>query len=243
MRRLLILFLLMAVCVPISQARRQQKKAGVVKKHVYTDSRYGFRLTLDDGWSFKIGKDEDGHRLFLTQKNYEIPTDYLDAEDYTKVPRLVVWAGETSLGATAFLDSLLSDSYESDLKKDVIRESDIINPMSASGTAKLEKLIPTARRTLEIAGASGVYWAGRVNYMMEVALSASTTSGKRVRGAYEGSLLLLKKDKTLLVFSTVSERNAFDNVMVQVMKMINSLQWGSQGSDKEQSKATDEEND
>ena len=131
MRRLVLVLLLLTLCLPSAFARRKKAKAGTVDKLTFVDDKYQFSLKLLDNWKYKIGDEEEIVRLTLVQKNYQIPPDYMDAEDYTQVPRIVVWSGETNLSPTAFVDSLLSDSYDSDQKDDIYKEFELINESSA----------------------------------------------------------------------------------------------------------------
>ena len=93
----------------------------------YKDKEYGFTIKLNEAWKAKVAKADSPFRLVLVQKNYLIPSDYSDAPDYTKVPRLVVFADTTSMGASDFIDSLLSDTYKSDQKNEI--KEGIRNPV------------------------------------------------------------------------------------------------------------------
>lgn len=231
MRRLLLLFLMMAICAPNIAARRPKAKSGTIKKNVFTDKKYNFQLKIDEGWKPKVTGDNQNFRLIMVQKNYEIPPDYLDNEDYTQIPRLVVWADTTTMGAFAFLDSLMSDSYKSDQKSDVLREFEILH-----NTSDREPLIPKGRKTLEIAGEKGVRWVGYSQYMKEVALSASSSAGKRVRGAYGGTIVAVKKGNLLVVFHLMCEWQYYPQVDAEVMAMIQTLSWGDAQAEKDKDK-------
>jgi site-specific recombinase XerD len=63
----------------------------------------------------------------MIQRNYGIPTHYLDAEDYTYAPRIVVFVGETKLSANQLVDSLVSYDYDSDMKGEMRKEFDFLN--------------------------------------------------------------------------------------------------------------------
>ena len=225
MKRLIIALLIVAVAVPCLQARRPRNKAGDVKDKVYTDKKFNFNMTLNDEWKYKIRKNDDNFRIVLVQKNYEIPPDYLDAPDYTMVPRLVLWVDETKQSVFTFMDSLLSESYSSDQKKELLREFDILNDnISEKGNIR-EKLITRKKKALEIAGSKALMWTGQMKYRKEVAESASSLGGKRVIGAYGGSMVGIKKDDNIYVFHLICEWNYFESNMAKAMEIINSINW------------------
>jgi len=228
LRRLTILLLVLLVAAPAGFARRKKPKAGEVDGQVYVDARFGIQLTLPEGWKYKLG-DEEGHfRLFLTQKKYEVPPDYQDAEDYTKVPRIVVWVDTTTVGATAFLDSLVSESYSSDQKRELFKEFELINEASAGSGTYREPLIPRGRKLISVGDYKGIRWAARCPYMKEVALSASDTGGgKRVRGAYEGTIAALKHGDVIVVFHMICESQYYEGIDAFMDELVNSIKFSS----------------
>ncbi|MDH3891982.1 MAG: hypothetical protein OEV49_12950 [candidate division Zixibacteria bacterium] len=232
MKRLVIVALLLLVCVPQGFARRKKAKAGKIENGVFTDKEYGFQMTLPENWKTKTG-DQKGHfRLTLVQKNYEVPPDYQDAPDYTQVPRIVVWADTTTLGAAAFIDSLVSNTFKSDQKKEVFKEFDLLNEASAGSGTYRDPVVQKGRKTIKIDGAKGLRYSGRATYMKEVALSASSTGGgKRVRGAYGGTVVALKQGNTVVVFHMMCEWNYYKGIDQMMMNMVNALTWA--GSDDE----------
>ena len=234
MRRLLLLFLMLALCAPNIAAKRKKDKSGSIKSQVFTDKKYDFQLTIDEGWKPKVMDNNNSFRLIMVQKNYEIPPDYLDNEDYTQVPRLVVWADTSSAGAFAALDSLFSDSFNSDQKSDMLKEFEILH-----NSPDRESLIPKGRKTLEIAGEKGIRWVGYSRYMKEVALSASSSAGKRVRGAYGGTIVAVKKGDLLIMFHMMCEWQYYPQVDAQVMAMVQSLSWGDTEAEKDKDKDKD----
>ncbi|HOP06882.1 MAG TPA: hypothetical protein PLF13_06275 [candidate division Zixibacteria bacterium] len=225
MRRLVLVLLLLTLCLPSAFARRKKAKAGTVDKLTFVDDKYQFSLKLLDNWKYKIGDEEENVRLTLVQKNYQIPPDYMDAEDYTQVPRIVVWSGETNLSPTAFVDSLLSDSYDSDQKDDIYKEFELINESSAGSGTYREELVPKGKKTFELDGQQALLWKGYVKYMKEVALSASSTGGKRVRGAYGGSIVAVKKGQNIVLFHVICEWQYYPQIESEMMEMVSSLKW------------------
>ena len=225
MKRLIAFGLVLALFAPALHARRKKEKAGSVKKMVYTDKKYNFDFTIDDGWKYKIQKNEENFRLVLTQKNYEIPSDYLDAPDFTQVPRIVVYADTSSKDVFSFLDSLTSDTYSSDQKKEILKEFEIINEMAVEEGTEREATVTRKRLTVDIGGETAVHWEGQVQYIKYVTTSASALGGKRVYGAYGGGIVVAKKGKTIVLFHVISEWDFFRPIMDEVLAMIKTMDW------------------
>jgi hypothetical protein len=220
MKRRLLIVMALLVCVPAAQAARKKAKAGEVEGQVYTDKQFSFSFNLDPDWKYKIDKDEDHHRIIMSQANFQVPPHYLDAPDYTKVPRIVVWADTTTFGPFAFLDSLSSTSYNSEQKKDILSEFEIL-----VDDQEREELVPRRRDTKEFAGEKGFYWTGRAPYVKEVSLSASDAGGKRVRGAYMGTIVGVKKGNVLVMFHMMCEEQYYADIDAELMAMVATLAW------------------
>ena len=222
MKRMFLLALVLLLAVPVAEAGRKRKKAGRLDDSAYTDNKYDFSLTVHENWKVRIRKDKDSYRLVLTQKNYGIPPDYQRVPDYTKVPRLAVFADTSSVGVYPFLDSLLSDSYESEQKESVLKECEILYE---SG------LVPIGHKRAEIGGSSAVVWKGKSKYVKEIQETAGSVAGKRVYGAYGGSIVVTKKDNVIVLFHVMCEWQFYESVMNEVMAIVTSLKWPAEEED------------
>ncbi len=223
MKKLVLLGLLVMLAAPGADARRKTKKAGKVEGLTYVDSKFDFKLTLSNGWKYKIGKNKDNYRLVLTQKNYQIPPDYIDAPDYTKVPRLVVFVDTCQMGPLPFIDSLLSDKYSSKQKKEILKEFEIFHDYSEGR----QQVVPRQRKPITVNDQKGVLWTGKGIYVKEVSMSSSSTTdaGKRVTGAYGGGVAVVRKGDILVAFHVMCEWDYFPAVLEDVMGMVNSLKF------------------
>ncbi|KAA3631585.1 MAG: hypothetical protein DWP97_12695 [Calditrichaeota bacterium] len=224
MKRIIIAILLVIMAIPVADAARKRKKAGKVKDYVYTDAIYNFKLTLNEGWKYKVQKEKETSRLILSKVDYGIPPEYQSAPDYTKIPRMVVAVVETNMSAVEFIDSLASESFDSDQKKELTKEFEILNVLGGSGFTP-EDLIVRGRGGYEVNGVRGGEWEGEVRYTNEVAVSASSIGGKRVKGSYGGYIVALKKDNTLVLFHMICEYNYFDEIKQATEKIINTLKF------------------
>ena len=224
MRKLLIVLFLGLLLVPSVFAGRKKDKAGKVTDYVFTDKKFNYSLTLNEGWKYKIQKNKSDFRLVLTKVKFAIPPEYTNTPDYTKIPRIAVFMAETKMSASAFIDSLVSYSYKSDTKKEILKEFEIFNIGSGSGF-KAERLVPRKRKNFQLGELRGSQWTGQVKYTNEIAISASSTGGKRVKGGYGASVIGIKNGDKLLLFHIICEWNYFKDVTAETMKIINSLSW------------------
>ncbi|MEW5994735.1 MAG: hypothetical protein AB1744_10110 [Candidatus Zixiibacteriota bacterium] len=233
MRKLIIVGLALMLLAPTLDARRKKSKAGKVSDQVFVDKTYNFSLEIDPDWKYKIGDEEDNFRLVLTQKNYETPPKYMNASEYTKVPRIVIYADTCGMGAMQVLDSLLSETYSSDRKKDVLKEFESINPSLIEEGTELDPTVTRARRPLEIGGEPAALWQGKAEYRKNVQTSASAIGGTRVYGAYGAGIVAAKKGSTLVLLHVMSEWDYFEDIMSEALSMISTLQWSTDKPQKE----------
>ncbi len=225
MRRLILACLVLALCVPSLQARRKTEKAGEIKDNVFTDKKYGYSLTLSEGWKSKVLPNKGNFRLVLTQKNYETPSYFMSAPEYTKVPRIIVYADTSSYDPMTFLDSLIDESYSSPQKNEILKEFEILNNQVVEEGTERDKTRTRKRRTITVAGERAAYWEGKVEYRKYVSTSASATAGTRVYGSYGGGVVVAKHGNTVVVFHVISELVFFPSIMQEAMGMIKTLQW------------------
>lgn len=225
MRKLILLITMGLLLTATADARRPKDRAGSIKNNVFTDKKYKFELTLPDDWKSKVGENEDNYRLILTQTTFEIPPHYANAKDYTKIPRTVVYVDTTSMGVAEFIDSLLSDSYNSGQKKEVYKEFEILNKHSGGSGLTRQDLIPRERKPLDLAGERGFLWAGKVKYHNEISLTATSAGGQRVYGGFFGIIVGVKKDKNIILLHTICEENYAEAILAQSMTLANSLKW------------------
>lgn len=232
MIRILSVLLIVIVALPVSAAKKKER-TGIVTDQVYTDSEYDFSIKLLENWSYKLRKSGDHFRVVLLQKNYAIPTDYVESPDYTQVPRLTIWADTTSLDVVTFVDSLVSESFKSEQKKDIIKEFDIFNSGSAGSGGYRETAIPRKRTPMTLGGDRGIVWNAQMKYTVDVTLSQASRSGKTVHGAYGGAIFGMRKGNTIVLAHLICEWSYFPQIQDEVSTMINSFVWVPPTKDEE----------
>lgn len=224
MKKVIIACLILAIVVTSANAGRRREMSGSVEKNVFTDKNYNFSLTLNDEWKYSLQKNEDNFRLLLTQRNYEIPPDYISAPDYTYIPRIILWTDTSSMHPYAFLDSLVSKTWNTDQKKEILKEFEILNPIPISGGQR-DEAVPRGRKPVEIGGEQAVLWQAKAKYIKEVATSASDLAGTRVYGSYGGAIVVAKHGNRMFVFHIMSEWDFFEAILQHAFKIIGTMKF------------------
>ena len=215
-----IMALICMLLVPAVDAGRKVKKTGKVVDNVFTDGKYLFNIALDKEWKTSTQKADNAIRLILTQKNYASPTYYINTPDYTRVPVIAIYADTSSMDIGAFIDSLASETYESDQKKDVLKEFEILYE---------PELVPQDKKRFKINGLKAYSWKARAMYTEEVSTSASSIGGKRVKGSYGGAIVGVKKDNLMIVFHVICEWQYFRDIYSTTLLLANSIEWPETG--------------
>ncbi len=216
MRKVFLVFAALLIVFTTAEARRKKEMAGAVDNLTYTDNAYGFQLKLTDDWNARVRYAEDNVRLVMTQKNYGVPSRYSSAQDYTWIPRIVVFADTSSMSPNVFLDSLLSQSYNSKQKKEILKEFDFLQQNGA---------VPKDKRAVTIGGQTGVMWIGSAKYTKDIPASPSSPAVTRVDGSYGGLIVAVRKDRTIVLFHLMCEQEFFDAVSKATTDIVNSLTW------------------
>jgi hypothetical protein len=223
MKRILVMLIALLICVNIADARRKKEVSGVVTDGVYQDNRFGFKFTVHTNWQARLRKDEDNFRVVLTQKNYGIPPDFRSAQDYTYIPRLVIYADTSSLSPVAMMDSLRSATYKSKQKKAILSEFEFLTQ---------PEIIPKGKKMPQIAGESGLVWEGQAKYAKDIQVSQSSNAGTRVNGSYSGTIILVKgEDGIMLIMHLMCETNFHEAVYEEVAAMLNTFAFTPLGAD------------
>ncbi len=232
MFRVCLISICLALMVTTAWAGRKKDKAGSVENGVYTDDSYSFSLTLPQNWKSKIYNDKDNIRLSMTQSNFEVPNDYIKTPEHTKVPRITVFSDTTSMSLMDFIDSLVSSSYKSGQKKEMLKEFEILHS-GPLGDANVQPVSPRRRSPITVGEQQGVIWSGQSKYIKEISVSASSVGGKRVDAAYGGSILALKKDRTIVVFHLICEWLYFPALDKDLQAVAGTLKWNRVPSEAE----------
>ncbi|UCD16890.1 MAG: hypothetical protein JSV44_10590 [Candidatus Zixiibacteriota bacterium] len=215
MKRLIITLILVAMAFSVAGARKKNK-AGSVKDSTYTDSKFGFSLVIPDAWKYNIKKNKSDTRLILTKKNYEIPTHFQHAPNYTTVPKVTVLVDTTSLSVKLFVDSLLSDNFKSKQKKSILAEFPLL-----FGDFQLKK-----RAKMSIGDAEGVRISGQQQYTIQVQRSGSESNlGDVVTDFYGGSVFFAKQENIIVMMHFICEWRYYQSLDQEFNRLIEGFEF------------------
>jgi len=236
MKRIIITCLLIIFAVSIADAGRRRAQSGKVKDKVYMDSKYGFKITIDEGWKHSLRKENDNFRLLLTKRKYEIPAEYINAPDYTQIPRIIIWTDTTSLPTFAFLDSLVSSTWNTKQKKELLKEFEIISSDISSGSRR-EKFVPRGRKPVRLSGEQAILWQAKSTYVKDVAVTSAGLASKRVYGAYGGAIVVVKKGNRAFVFHLMTEWSFFESNLKETLDIISTFEFSGESNNEKADKS------
>ncbi len=107
-------------------------KTGEVKDNVYTDAKFGFRITGLQNWKVKKQNEPSLVRVLMTQANYKTSTIPGASKYTTTIPSILVLADTTSMSLEQVEDCLfksgkgLGDQEGFAIKLDLIPNSEIL---------------------------------------------------------------------------------------------------------------------
>lgn len=214
MRKILVIVLSLLFVVNIAEARpKRAPKAGEIKDGVYTDNSYGFSITVPEEWDSSIKKDDSNIRLVMVKKEYEIPMQFQHAPNYTTIPKIMIIADTSSLDVRVFVDSILSDEFKTDQKKDIMAETKIL----------FGDFVQRQRTMMEIGGQEGVYLSGNQQYTIQVARQGSQSDkGDVVTDYYGGAVYFARDPETnhLFVINFICEDRYYSFLERQFQDII-----------------------
>jgi len=216
MKKVVVACVLVALICNVALARKKDK-AGSVKDNVFTDLKYGYSLDISDEWKYSIKKNKDNTRLILTQKNYEIPTHFLHAPNYTTVPKVTIIVDTTSLPIKLFVDSLLLENVKSKQRKSILAEFPLLY-----GDFQLKK-----RAQMSIGEVEGVRITGQQQYTIQVQRQGSQSNlGDVVTDFYGGSVFFAKvDDEHIILFHFICEWRYYESLDPVFEKLLEGLKF------------------
>lgn len=153
------------VCLPggVQGARKRANFTGTIQDSTYTDTESGFSVKLPPGWAHIRGKDGDlcHLRLFEDDKvQKEINKEFGTS---IQANAMEFWIVKTAATPKECLDSILSDSSRSELRKAFLEHLDI--NLESSMSRGIENY---RRKDTILAGRPAEYWRGFRNRIFRV---------------------------------------------------------------------------
>lgn len=213
MRKLLTVILALLCLASIGQARKKAPKAGKITDGVYIDTKHDFSMTLPDGWKTKVQKAKSACRLVLTQEKFELPREMEPYRNQVPAPFAQVWLVELPFNTQEYIDSLMSDSYGSDLKSKILQDLHELNE-----SMEFQGFVTIGRKGFKSGALHVSTWQGTADYKVALGTRKEKIS---IRCAYFGA----KHGDTALIIIATGHRTGFKAIFDQITTMIKSMKW------------------
>jgi hypothetical protein len=208
-----IIILIVLLGIPGAFARKKKDKTGTIAESVYTDAKYGFQVTIRENWRGKVFTEPDNYRLEVEQTNPEIPPEYAEYADEMPLPTMSVYLATVNMPPMVFVDSLLSDTYKSEQKKEILRDIDFFD----EGVAFLG-LSTRIKREIKIGELNGVQWEGFARYNIKM-------GQQNIVNESAIGLIGIKKGDHILLFLTGHDKRYFRKFFDEAAEMALSIKW------------------
>lgn len=211
MSKVLCVVLALLLCIQTIDARPKKKTSGSIKNSIFTDSKYGYCMNFPSNWKAKIQYKDSDCRLVLRQQEHKIPKKFERKPWVANVPRSEIWIVDVPYEPQAFLDSLLSSTYKTDLKSKMLKGVWLtLSQESFVGFKTLHMGTP------EILNRKAVLWRGLAQHK----LGREGTKTKVSKGS---GGIILNIGSQLLVVLVGSEEEYSDEIFEQILTMVRSI--------------------
>lgn len=136
-------------------ARKRSNFTGTIRDSVYTDSETGFSVKISPWWLYERGKVGDLCHLHLQENNKQLKELNKELGTNTQPNLMEFWIVNSPATPAECLDSILSDSSKSDLRKAFLERLNINLASSMS-----EGIEDFRRKDTTIADKPASYWRG-----------------------------------------------------------------------------------
>lgn len=212
--KLILFFMAVLIAIPAVQARPKPKRAGDIDKGVYTDKTYGFSFKVLDNWQDDIQKPDSDIRIYLKQKDNKIPPELMPYPTMAQVPEMEALIFEVDMTAGEYIDSLTSQTYSSDAKKEILKAV-----FTLEEKVFFEKLQRSEKTSIEAGDREIVKWRGKMNFTKRLGM------GDEIPRSYGLTLWTAEKDGKMLVFTLVCEVGFQKELVEEAEQMITTLKW------------------
>jgi len=213
MKKLITILIVILVALPLANAKKKKPKSGKIKDNIYKDINYNFQIELPENWDRQLQKAKSKLRLALSQEDSKVPDDLMMMPDYALIPEVYIYIDEIAFKPEEFIDSILSDTYESEFKSDIYNEI-----IPEDDNVKFHGLKTGRIRKLTLDENPAINWIGTASY--------TYTSGKnktdRIHNAF---CIAIKKDAQMLLIMGRSETQFGTEISEVILKIAQSLKW------------------
>jgi hypothetical protein len=217
MKKLIAMTLMGLMFFGISEARKQQDLAGKVENATYSDGKYNFSMGIPSTWDFSIKKDKSPIRMTLSKKSYDIPIQFQHAPNYTTIPKIMVYVDTTNLSTEQFIDSLLSNKFNSKQKNALLNEFPVL----------YGDFILKRRIKIQVGDVVGGRISGQTKYTKEVQRQGSESDlADVVTDFYGGSVFFIKNGNNIIIFHLICEWRYFEVIDKDFAEILNGFKLG-----------------
>ena len=202
------------MCIPTVNARKKKKKdlSGKITDNVFVDKKFNYQLIIPETWKAKIKKNEDDLRVSLIQKKPKIPDDF-DSPIYAVTPVINIYIAEISYSPEKYIDSLISDTYNSELKKKIMAEIKIYDH-----ELQFQWLRNIQKKSARINKLPAVLWNGKANHETKFVYWTQPRD-------YGVTIICVKKDNLILIFAMRCEEQFARELSDELLKIAETLKW------------------
>ncbi len=150
-----VCFLIILTAVPTFAGRKRSNFTGTIRDNVYTDTETGFSVRISPLWSYERGKEGDLCHLHLHEDSKVMKEINKELGTNVQGNMMEFWVVNAPATPAACLDSILSDSSKSDLRKAFLERLHI--NLESSKSEGIENF---RRKDTTIADKSAAYWKG-----------------------------------------------------------------------------------
>jgi hypothetical protein len=213
-RTLTVILLSLLLVASSDAARKRGERTGTIKEGIFTDSEFGFSITLYEKWKGTPGKAGDTCRLKIVDKYMGEAferTGGTDSYFIGAMSKVEIWAFDSQDSVRDLIERTVFDSTESPLQK-LYKKA--IQPNEAG--AVLQEIRDTRWQELAPQGHRGLHWSGLYHYAMRY--------GEQKVDLYVGVHLMGFRVGDHLLFLVVSFDPAFaGQVYQETMAMLETL--------------------
>jgi len=199
----------------VSTSYVQAEKTGKVDKNVYTDLKFGFKITALGNWKVKSEKEPSLVRVVMTQKNYKVSGIPGASQYTTAIPAIIILSDTTSLSLKQFEESLLKEGKLLQNKEEFMIKLDLLlNSEYIEDNDVMIDSIPARDYTLK----QPYKKTGQ-----DIRVKDPVAGGSVILQDFlAGHVILFKKDKNIYVVQFSCEREFFYPTNSEFQKIIGS---------------------
>lgn len=202
----------------------KKEKVGIIKDGWYSDSRFGFSMSIPGEWKDAGLKNEPtSERIMFEWRKPRIPMKLKSNPGEALSPFVRIFADSTTLSAQAFFDSLNTGSTKDEFRDKILSKS-VFFQRGFSNPPEISNATPE-----KIGGQNAMRWQIRREYSVQVQKD-ETTPPQLVRDYRVGYVYIVPFDGWLLYLEMACENQFRDEMEGNFMNIASSITFRSTSS-------------